>query len=105
MASGIILGFFTGHIYGSTKPLAVPSKIIRLNYDLLRSFISNQGYNREAIINIYRSYKIIKNKNNNNNNNNNNNYNNNDNNNNNNNNNKNNRLKHNDMNMTFRRWN
>jgi hypothetical protein len=56
MASGIILGFFTGNIYGLNKPQVAPSNITRINYAILKSLIRNQGYNREDIIAVYKSF-------------------------------------------------
>ena len=60
MASGIILGFFTGYIYGIADPKLFPSNITQVNYSLLQSLVKNQGYNREDIIKIYQANKILK---------------------------------------------
>ena len=54
MASGPILGFFTGYIYGTTNPTVTSKQILRINYSILRSFLKYQGYNRENILKIYK---------------------------------------------------
>lgn len=58
MSTGIILGFFTGNIYGTTQPTKQPSAITRLNYAILSSFIRNQGYSTDDILKIYQDHNI-----------------------------------------------
>lgn len=61
MATGIILGFFTGYFYGTPKPDKNPSKITRLNYSIIQSLLRYQGYNKEDILKLYQSFDILKN--------------------------------------------
>lgn len=57
MATGAILGFLTGYLYGSSKD---DNKINRLNYSILQSLLRYQGYNKEDILRIYQLADILK---------------------------------------------